>query len=150
MDHHMKKPTDQLVIVPQPDNKDTYLGIQEGLGLGRPVEGWTPPVKKPRLKAKTTTRDIYAFDTFKHKEARRFNMITYIRSFEGTEKIPNDFTYLDFYKRIRGSVNNKNVINKKKGLPMYFSAFKDDNQNDVIIYAVDKTVDDNPPPLLLT
>lgn len=145
----MKKPTNELVVVPQPDKKDTFLGIQEGLGLGRPIEGWTPPVKKTRLKEKLAARDIYAFDTFKHKEARRFNLITYIRQFENTDKLPADFTYLDFYKRIRGSVNNKNVINKKKGLPMYFSAFKDDNLNDVIIYAIDKTVDENPPPLLL-
>jgi hypothetical protein len=145
----MKKPTNELVVVPQPDKKDTFLGIQEGLGLGRPIEGWTPPAKKSRLKDKTTARDIYSFDTFKHKEARRISMISYIRLFETTDKIPVGFTYLDFYKRIRGSVNNKNVINKKKGLPMYFSTFKDDNQNDVIIYAIDKTVDINPPQLLL-
>lgn len=137
----MKKPTNELVVVPQPDKKDTFVGIQEGLGLGRPIEGWTPPVKKSRLKDKKTARDIYAFDTFKHKEARQFNMMAYVRQFETADKIPNDFTYLDFYKRIRGSVNNKNVINKKKGSPMYFSAFKDDNQNDVIVYAVDKSIE---------
>lgn len=136
----MARLTGQSILTPPPDDNDSYLGIQEGFGLGRPIEGWAPPVKKSRLNAKTPSRDIYAFDTFKHKEARRFNMVTYIRSFAGTDKVSDGFTYLDFYKRIRGSVNNKNVINKKKGLPMYFSAFKDDNQNDVIIYAIDKTV----------